>query len=68
MANVQIEGGKSVGRLPRGEEGEYLGLVTEKGSALIPCLNEAIATLRNNGTLEQLEEHWIVGAAPPVLE
>jgi polar amino acid transport system substrate-binding protein len=68
MANVQIEGGKSVGRLPRGSEGEYLGLVTEKGSSLIPCLNEAIATLRNDGTLQQLEEQWIVGAAPPILQ
>jgi polar amino acid transport system substrate-binding protein len=68
MANVQIEGGKSVGRPPRGEEGEYLGLVTEKGSSLIPCLNDAIATLRNDGTLDRLEQQWIVGAQPTVLE
>jgi hypothetical protein len=42
--------------------------VTGKGSGLIPCLNEAIATLRNNGTLDRLEQRWIVGSAPPILE
>jgi polar amino acid transport system substrate-binding protein len=68
VANVQIEGGTSVGRLPRGDEGEYLGLVTEKDSSLIPCLNQAIATLRENGTLDRLEQKWIVGAAPPLLQ
>ena len=68
VANVQIDGGKSIGRLPRGESGEYLGLVTEKDSALVPCLNAAIATLREDGTLDRLEQRWIVGSAPPVLE
>lgn len=68
VANVQIEGGKSVGRLPRQENGEYLALLTEKDSMLIPCLNRAIATLREDGTLDRLEQRWIVGSAPPVLK
>lgn len=69
MAAVQIPGGTVVGRLPRLESaGEHFGLVTEKGSSLIPCLNRAVSALREDGTLDRLEQKWIVGSAPPVLE
>jgi polar amino acid transport system substrate-binding protein len=68
MAAAQIEGGKVVGRLPREEEGgEYFGVVLEKNSPLTECVNEAIATLREDGKLEQLEHKWLAGSAP-VLE
>jgi polar amino acid transport system substrate-binding protein len=67
MAAVQIEGGKVVGRLPREEGGEYFGVVLEKNSPLTECVNEAIATLREDGKLEQLEHKWLAGSAP-VLE
>lgn len=70
MAAVQIEGGTVVGRLPQqGEQGEYFGLVFEKGNPLVECVNEALATLRENGTLEQLEQRWLAGRAnAPVLQ
>ena len=69
MSAVQIPGGTIVGRLPRESTGkEYFGLVTEKGSPLISCLNDAIAALREDGTLDELEQTWIVGTAPPVLQ
>jgi polar amino acid transport system substrate-binding protein len=67
MAAVQIEGGKVVGRLPAQEGGEYFGVVLEKDSPLTECVNEAIATLRDDGKLEQLEHKWLAGSAP-VLE
>ena len=68
MAAVQVPNGTVVGRLPRLESAqEHFGLVTEKGSALIPCLNEAIGALRDDGTLDRLEQKWVVGSAPPVL-
>jgi polar amino acid transport system substrate-binding protein len=67
MAAVQIEGGKVVGRLPAQEGGEYFGVVLEKDSPLTGCVNEAIATLRDDGVLEQLEHKWLAGSAP-VLE
>jgi polar amino acid transport system substrate-binding protein len=69
MAAVQVPNGLVVGRLPRIKGApEHFGLVTEKGSSLIPCLNKAIASLRQDGTLEQLRKKWIVGSAPPVLQ
>ena len=68
MAAVQVPNGTVVGRLPRLESAqEHFGLVTEKGSTLIPCLNQAIAALRDDGTLDRLEQKWVVGSAPPVL-
>jgi polar amino acid transport system substrate-binding protein len=69
MANVQIPGGTIVGRVASAAgSDEHFGLVTEKDSSLIPCLNQAIAALRDDGTLDRLEEKWITGSAPPVLE
>jgi len=68
MAAVQVPNGTVVGRLPRLESAqEHFGLVTEKGSTLIPCLNQAISALRDDGTLDRLEQKWVVGSAPPVL-
>jgi polar amino acid transport system substrate-binding protein len=63
MANVQLDNGKVVGRLPAGE-GEYFGVVLEKDSSLTECVNEAIATLRSDGTIDQLEQKWLAGGAP----
>jgi polar amino acid transport system substrate-binding protein len=63
---VQVPNGKIVGRLPAGEE--YLGYVLEKGNPLRDCVNEAIAALQADGTIEQLQDEWINASAPPVLE
>ena len=67
MAAVQIDGGKVVGRLPAAEGGEYFGVVLEKDSALTECVNEAIAAIKEAGTLDELEQKWLTGSAP-VLE
>ncbi len=66
IAAVQVDGGKVVGRLP-GETEEYFGLVFEKDNPLVDCVNGAIATLREDGTLDALEQEWLGGSAP-VLE
>ena len=63
---VQVPKGKIVGRLPAGEE--YLGFLFEEGNPLRDCVNEAIAVLQADGTIEQFQEEWINASAPPVLE
>ena len=69
MANVQVPNGTIVGRVPSAAgSDEHFGLVTEKGSSLIPCLNQAISALRQDGTLTRLEQKWVTGSAPPVLQ
>jgi polar amino acid transport system substrate-binding protein len=67
MAAVQLDNGKVVGRFAAPPGGEYFGLVLERGSSLTRCVNEAIVAIKENGTLDQLEQKWLTGSAP-VLE
>ena len=63
---VQVPKSTVVGRLPAGEE--YFGLVFEDGNPLRDCVNEALAALQEDGTIQQLQDEWINASAPPVLE
>jgi polar amino acid transport system substrate-binding protein len=64
---VQAPNATTVGRLPsKGQE--YFGLVFEEGNPLRDCVNQAIAKLRSDGTLNQFAQQWIEGSAPPVLK
>jgi polar amino acid transport system substrate-binding protein len=67
MAAVQLNGGTVVGRLAAEEGGEYFGVVLEKDSPLTECVNEAIAALHEDGTIDRLAQKWLGGSAP-VLE
>ncbi len=40
---------------------EY-GLLFAEGNSLVGCVNDALGTLRDNGTLAQLEDEWLVSA------
>ena len=40
-------------------EQEQFGMLFEKGSELVPCVNEALAALRDDGTLDQLDQQWL---------
>ncbi len=67
MAAVQVDQGKVAGRLPAPEDGEYFGVVLAKDSALTECVNQAIQAIKDDGTLDELEQKWLAGSAP-VLE
>ncbi|MGI9600301.1 MAG: ABC transporter substrate-binding protein [Acidimicrobiales bacterium] len=56
---VEIPDATIIGVLPRGGTVEELGMVFDEGSPLVPCVNEALSTLRDGGTLEALEEEWL---------
>ena len=48
---------------------EEFGLLFQKGNPLVSCVNEAIAALTANGTLEQLEQQWLSDVVDvPVLQ
>jgi polar amino acid transport system substrate-binding protein len=64
MANVQVDNGTVVGRLPAQEGGEYFGVVLEKDSPLTECVNQALARVKDAGTLDELEQKWLTGSAP----
>jgi polar amino acid transport system substrate-binding protein len=56
---VEIEGSSIVGVLPDAGEAEELGMLFEDGSELVPCVNEALAALEEDGTLAALQEEWL---------
>lgn len=58
---VEIPDASIVGVLPRVGEAEELGMLFEDGSPLVPCVNEALAALVADGTVEALEEEWLSG-------
>ncbi len=68
---VEIPGAEIVGILPRIDEDvpHELGLLFEKDSPLIDCINPALQTLHDNGTIAALEEQWLAaGGDIPTLE
>ena len=52
---------------PIGGQQEQFGLAFEKGNTLVSCVNQAIAALKSNGTLQQLQDTWLqTDASVPV--
>ena len=69
IADVQLSNGDLVGQLPPPPGGEHFGLVLPKGSSLTPCVDRAIASLKADGTLKQIEQKWLSQVAQaPVLK
>ena len=65
---VEIEDASIVGVLPPGDEPEELGMLFEEGSELVGCVNEALTSLRDAGTLDEIETEWLNdGGAIPTL-
>jgi polar amino acid transport system substrate-binding protein len=57
---IENEAGTIVGQLePFGGTPEYFSLVLPKDSAVTPCVNAAIAALREDGTLDKLASEWL---------
>lgn len=72
ITSVQIENSAAtiVGQLaPFGGTQEYVSVALAKDSPLTPCVNQAITTLRDDGTLGQLASKWLpFQDAVPVLK
>jgi polar amino acid transport system substrate-binding protein len=66
ITGVQVPNAKVVGRLPAGDE--YFGLLFQEGNPLRDCVNKALATLHENGSIDQFQQEWIETSAPPVLQ
>ncbi|MEL6893420.1 MAG: transporter substrate-binding domain-containing protein [Actinomycetota bacterium] len=56
---VEITDASIVGVLPAGGEQDELGMLFEEGNPLVPCVNEALAALEADGTLDALETEWL---------
>jgi len=67
---TQITDGKLIGQFqPQTGQQEQFGLLFEKGSGLVPCVNKALETLKSDGTLAALDKKWLSDVANvPVLQ
>ncbi len=65
----ELRDGLMVGQLPSASgDIEQLGIVLDKGSPLTRCVSWAVDTLREDGTLDRLEQRWLTDAGKaPVL-
>jgi polar amino acid transport system substrate-binding protein len=71
LSAVVVEGGTLLGQFPadRSEAPDQFGLLMEEGNPLKECIDAAIATLTENGTLARLEAEWLQEAtAVPLIE
>ncbi len=56
---VEIPEASIVGVLPRVGDAEELGLLFEDGNPLVACVNEALAAIKADGSLDAIEELWL---------
>ncbi|MEO1550795.1 MAG: ABC transporter substrate-binding protein [Pseudomonadota bacterium] len=71
LSAVVVEGGALLGQFPaeRSESPDQFGLLMEKDNPLKECVDAAIGTLSENGTLAALEAEWLQSATGvPVIE
>ena len=66
---VQLPKSTIVGQFPAVGQQERFGMVFEKGNPLVECVNEALTALREDGTLDSIQQEWLADKAnAPVLE
>ena len=70
MRDAQLDNGQIVGSLPTatGAEVEHFSVLLDKGSALTPCVNGALASMKEDGTLQAIVDEWIAGGGAPALK
>lgn len=70
IIDVEITNGTVVGQFQAetGQQEEF-GMLFEKGSELLPCVNQALAALDKSGELSSIEQRWLSDTVDvPVLE
>jgi len=69
MTAVEIPEGTIAGQFAGSGDPEEFGLLLEKGSALTPCLDQALTSLEESGELAAIEKRWLSDVVDvPVLE
>lgn len=62
---VEFDKAKIVGQFPAQDGGEQFGLLMQKGSPILACVNQAIGALEESGELQQIQDEWLVGKDAP---
>ena len=56
---VQIPKGVVVGQFQTEGSQEYFAMAFETGSPLVECVNRALQEMRDDGTLDAIEQEWL---------
>jgi polar amino acid transport system substrate-binding protein len=56
---VQIPSATIVGQFQQSGTPEQFGMLFQKGNPLVGCVNQALASLKDDGTLDTLEQKWL---------
>ena len=70
LVAAEIDNGTIVGQFAStGGQPEQFGMLFGKGNPLVSCVNQAVATLKNDGTLTRFEKKWLTDTVDvPVLQ
>jgi len=68
MRDNQLTGGTIVGYLPTVGAVEHFSILLSKGSALTACANQALTSIKADGTLAALTQKWIYDQGAPALQ
>jgi polar amino acid transport system substrate-binding protein len=69
VTGAQVPNSEVLGQFETGGGAGYFGMVFEKGNPLAACVDKALAKLRKNGTLQQIQQKWLAKATgAPVLK
>jgi polar amino acid transport system substrate-binding protein len=65
----EVKNGKVVGQFESSGGQEHFGMLFEEGNALRDCVNDALASLKDDGTLAELQQQWLAQkTSAPVLK
>jgi polar amino acid transport system substrate-binding protein len=68
VSAAQVENSKILGQF-ESPAGEHFGMVFAKDNSLVSCVNDALAELKADGTLQDIQDKWLSKAAgAPVLK
>jgi polar amino acid transport system substrate-binding protein len=63
ISSAELTNGEIVGQFPAPASGEHFGLLLQKGSTMLPCVNQAIATITASGQLKSITAKWLGAGA-----
>ncbi len=60
---AQVPNSEILGQFPTSASGEHFGMVFQKGSSLVGCVDKALSALKADGTLKSIQVKWLSKAA-----
>ena len=63
ISAAELDNGVITGQFAAPESGEHFGLLLEKGSTELPCVNKAIAAITDSGELQKITDKWLGAGA-----